>query len=143
MTKSQAFPSTLLKVEDLAGKPVTLTMDHVELQELQGDRGKETKPILSFRKTDKKMVVNSTNWNTISSLYGEESDNWVGQRITLVPREVDFKGKMTMAIRVSIKKPDAVAAAPVAKAAPVAEQEPEPTPEELGLGGEEDSQVPF
>jgi hypothetical protein len=122
MKLSEAFPSNFLKVDDLGGKPATLTMDSVSLEEIGQGRDKEKKLIIAFRKTDKKFVCNKTNAGTIGKLYGDDTDGWAGQRITLMPREVEFQGDMVWAIRVSLQKPVATTTKPV-------EPEPEAAPE--------------
>lgn len=115
MKLSQAFPSNFLKAEDLGGKSVTLTIQSVEMEEMGQGRDKENKLVIQFAKTDKKLICNKTNAKTIEKLYGDDTDAWVGQRITISPREVEFQGNMVWAIRVSLTKP--VAAVPITKAA--------------------------
>lgn len=131
MKLSEAFPSNFLKADDLNGKPVTLRIAGVVIEELGQGKDKERKLIISFAGTEKKLVCNKTNANTISKLYGDDTDMWVNQRITLTPREVDFQGEMKWAIRVSLTKP---APAPAKQAAVVAElagdDAPRPTDEE-------------
>lgn len=131
MKLSQAFPSNFLKAEDLGGKSVTLTIQSVEMEEIGQGREKENKLVIQFAKTDKKLVCNVTNARTIEKLYGDDTDSWVGQRITIAPREVEFQGEMRWAIRVSLTKP--AAAAPITKpaAAPAPVDEP-PFPTDEG-----------
>jgi hypothetical protein len=130
MKLSEAFPSNFLKADDLNGKPVTLTISNVEMESLGQGKDKESKLIVQFKGTEKKLVCNKTNANTIGKLYGDDTDAWLGQRITIKPMEVEFQGEMKLAIRVSLTKPAPAAAAPV-KAAVVAEDEPPfPTDEE-------------
>ena len=50
-----------------------------------------------------------TNANAIAHLYGPETDAWTGKRISLFSTEVDFAGKMTLALRVRLKAPKAEA----------------------------------
>lgn len=119
MKLSEAFPSNFLKAEDLGGKPVTLTIEAIDFDEIGQGRDKEKKLIITFRKTDKKLICNKTNATTIGKLYGEDTDAWVGQRITIMPREVEYQGEMVWSIRVSLQKPAATATKPV---------EPEPEP---------------
>jgi hypothetical protein len=120
MKLSEAFPSNFLKADDLNGKPVTLTISSVEMETLGTGKDKESKLIVQFKGTEKKLVCNKTNANTIGKLYGDDTDDWIGQRITIKPMEVEFQGEMKMAIRVSLTKP--APAAP--KPAPVLEDEP-------------------
>lgn len=122
MKLSEAFPSNFLKADDLNGKPVTLTIAAVEMETLGQGKDKESKLIVQFKGTEKKLVCNKTNANTIGKLYGDDTDDWIGQRITIKPMEVEFQGEMKLAIRVSLTKPAPAAA----KAAPVAVEEEQP-----------------
>jgi hypothetical protein len=102
MHVSQAFPNRFLKASDLNGN-VTVTIKSAELEEIGFDQ--ERKLVLSFAGTNKAMVLNKTNASTIAKLYGEETDDWSGKRITLCAREVEFQGSMTSALRVLAQKP--------------------------------------
>lgn len=128
MKISEAFPSNFLKCDDLNGKAVTLTIESAEMEEIGQGREKENKLIIAFRKTEKKLVCNKTNATTIGKLYGDDTDGWIGQRITLVPKEVEFQGELMWAIRVSLQKPAATATAAPVQPAPV-ELAPEAGPE--------------
>lgn len=95
------FPSAYLKSVDLDGKDVTLTIrDWHPRHKMKTQRGTEQKPALVFEKTDKILVLNKTNKDTISAMYGKEMKDWVGQRITVYPTRVPFQGSTTMAIRI-------------------------------------------
>lgn len=111
MKLNEAFPSNYLKAADLNGHNVTVTIVSVELVELGQGRDKETKLLIAFRGKDKQLVCNKTNANTIAKLYGDDTDSWIGQKITIGPREVEFQGDMVQAIRVSIQKPAGAPAA--------------------------------
>jgi hypothetical protein len=108
MNLSEAYPSRYLKADDLNGDPITLTIADVVMTELGQGEDKQRKLVLSFEDNDKEMVLNKTNAVAIAKLYGQETDEWVGKRITVIAREVDFKGVPTLALRVSIVKPKAV-----------------------------------
>lgn len=127
MKVSQAFPSNFLKADDLQGKPVIVTIASAELEEIGQGREKEEKLVISFKGKDKKMICNKTNANTIAKLCGDDTDMWVGQRITIMPREVEFQGEMVLAIRVSLQKPTATNSPAPAAAKPASvQQAPEP-----------------
>jgi hypothetical protein len=101
MRRGDVFPSKWLKAEDIEDD-VTVTISNVVEEEMPD--GESTKPIIYFREIEKGLCCNVTNWNTIETLTGEDdSDNWEGHQITLFSTEVDFKGKMTPAIRVRSK----------------------------------------
>ena len=80
----QLFPGRFIKAPELLGKKVTLTMLDIELEDLQGDDGKpQTKCIISFKETPKKLVACKTNGLCIKEMFGKELKNWIEKRITL------------------------------------------------------------
>lgn len=101
MRISSAFPSDYLKAGDLGGRTVRVVMSHVEMKDIGGDH----KPVLFFQGKDKGMVLNKTNANNITSLYGDDTDHWAGREIMLFPAMVDFQGKTVEAIRVRAPQP--------------------------------------
>jgi hypothetical protein len=109
MRISAAFPSTYLKAADLQGRPVSVHMDRVTMEDL----GSEEKPVLYFHGAQKGLVLNKTNANTIASVYGDDTTAWTGQPITLVESMVDYQGRSVAAIRVRMP---AVARAPAPRA---------------------------
>src|SRR5688500_9223445 len=107
MNISTAFPSKYLKAAELEADTV-FTIDRIEMENV-APQGKpdEIKPVVYFQEDERGVVLNKTNSETISSLYGPETDDWVGKQITLFATEVDFQGKQVLAIRVRLKKPGA------------------------------------
>ena len=101
MKLTEMFPSNLLKAADVtdAGGEMPLTITKIEMKEFDGDKGKETKPIIYFT-NDKQMVCNKTNGTTLGEMFGDDSDLWLGKPITLIVQSVDFAGKSTPAIRI-------------------------------------------
>ncbi len=76
------------------------------------------------------MVCNKTNANTITKLYGDDTDAWIGKPITLCAREVEFQGEMVLAIRVSLKAPPIGQPAATKPAQPVST---EPEQDDVGF----------
>ena len=78
------FPSRYLKACDLQGRDATVTIVHVELGELTM-RGGSTKKrgVITLAKTEKLLVLNRTNAESIVKLYGRDTDKWIGRAITL------------------------------------------------------------
>lgn len=100
MRISQLFPSKYVKATDLNGKTVTLTIAKLVLEELGHGAEKERKPVLYFQKATKGLVLNRTNAMTIAALYGDESDDWAGKRISIYPTRIRAFGAMQDTIRV-------------------------------------------
>ncbi len=116
---NDAFPSDFLKVEDLQGRNATVTIASAKIDEIGQGSNRERKIIIGLLGKTKKLVCNKTNAKVIAGLYGDQLEGWVGQRITLCPREVEYQGSMVMAIRVSLQAPPPQTAAPAPKPAPV------------------------
>jgi len=120
MKIGQAFPSKYLKASDFEDGDRALTIAKIEMEEVGSATDKSTKPVIYFKGEEKGFVANKTNCTTISKVLGsDDTDDWVGQRITLRQAEVEFQGEMVMSIRVSLKRP----AAPAPKAKPSQEAE--------------------
>lgn len=96
MNIDEAFPSNFLKCADLQGRAVQIRMNYLKFE----DVGDGNKPVLYFIGKEKGLVLNKTNANMISEMYGTETDNWVNQVIELYPTKADFQGKRVDAIRV-------------------------------------------
>lgn len=122
MDINAAFPSKYVRACDLQGRDVTMTIANVSPEDV-GDS--EPKPVVHFSGTDKGLVLNKTNANIISGLYGPETDHWIGQKITLFPTQTDFQGKPVECIRVRMNKPQP---APQQNPAPPAENPPSGVP---------------
>jgi hypothetical protein len=58
------------------------------------------KPVLRFRETDLRLVVNRTNAATLVALFGDDLDRWAGERISLVRVEVEYDNQPVEGIRV-------------------------------------------
>ena len=108
MKISSAFPSNYLKAADLDGRTVTVKIDRVELEEVGDDR----KPVLYFQGKDKGVVLNKTNANNISAMFGDDTDDWAGMEVQLYSAMVDFQGRSVEAIRIKPRKASKPAPAP-------------------------------
>ena len=100
MELSTVFGGDTLKAADLQGNEPTVTIAGVEMKKF--DNG--NKLVITFEGKKKALVCNKTNANRIAFAYGTNTDNWVGQELTLFTDLVDFQGKAVEAIRVRAKK---------------------------------------
>lgn len=105
MNIDQAFPSKYLKAADVGETDLALTIKKVVIETVGQGEDAEEKPIVYFDETEKGLVLNKTNTNTIKGLYSVETDNWMGKTIAIFATEVDFAGKQTMALRVRMRAP--------------------------------------
>ncbi len=85
----------------LNGREVTVEIAKVQSGKLVGEGGKSSKkPICHFKGKDKPLALNVTNCKTIAAMYGNNTDAWIGKRITIYPTTTDFGGKTCDCIRV-------------------------------------------
>ena len=136
MKYSDAFPSRYMRADDLQGTDRIVTITSVDFEDFTDPKTRrtETKPVLRFReKAAKDLVLNRTNFKTISTVLGEETDDWVGQSIVLYATRVESFGDMVEAIRIRDRKPKPAAA-------PAARPAPPPVPVEESVGSDA---VPF
>lgn len=130
MKREDFFASRFLSAADLKGKGVTAVIAGVTREELTGEDGvKKVKPVLTFTKAGKALVLNVTNWDTVAELYGEDTDGWIGQPIEVYPDRTKFGSKWVDCIR--LRKPQsaarAQAPAPIPAHAPASMTHPQRT----------------
>jgi len=90
-------PSKYLKAADLPPRPVTYTIERAEVRTF--DSG--PKVVVFFRETDKPFILNKINANIVKSLYGRDTDAWVGKQLTLAKRLIQTSdNQQVMSIRV-------------------------------------------
>lgn len=102
------FPNEWIGAADLKGKDVTLTVSAVKEEGLRVNTGgTEDKWIVEFqemakrKKSDRKRwVLNKTNAMLIASIHGDDSDDWIGKKITLYPTTCQAFGKTVPCVRV-------------------------------------------
>lgn len=98
MDINEAFPSAYLKAADLRGQTVTVTIADCKMELL----GEDKKPVLYLANKDKAMVLNKTNSMALSSAFGPNTTNWVGQKIELFSMPVQFQGQIVDGLRVRV-----------------------------------------
>ncbi len=96
MDMNQIYDSKFLKASDLAGKEYQVTITKVDVQNM--DDGKR-KLCVYLNNRPKGVLLNKTNANMISKLYGSETNGWINKQIVVAPAWVDFKGEQVEAIR--------------------------------------------
>lgn len=79
----QLFPGRFMKAGEFKGKKPTLTIAAVELDELEGTKGKQIKGIISFKETEKALALNRTNGVCLKGMFGRSVQEWIGKRVTL------------------------------------------------------------
>ena len=100
MELSNVFGGDSLKASDLNGNEPTVTIAGVEMKKFDDSN----KLVIRFEGKKKVLVCNKTNANRIAHAFGTNTDNWIGNEITLFTDMVDFQGRLVEAIRVRAKK---------------------------------------
>lgn len=111
MKRSEIFKSKYFKAADV-DPPLTLTIQGIEQEMIGEGDEKRLAGVAAFKEDDRKLVLNLTNWDTLATAYGDESDDWAGHRVTLVSRRVSFKGKSTFGVRIEIPQARATGPTP-------------------------------
>lgn len=101
MNVNNVFPSRYIKSEDLGDKRFILTIKDVQMEDL----GEDTKPVIYFTKSEKGLACNKTNFFIIASMYGDETDDWTGKRITLYAGWTRYQGKRVRGLMVEEEIP--------------------------------------
>jgi hypothetical protein len=140
-TKQDRFPRRFLSAPDLKGKPVTLKIGREYMEELADTTGKKrNKSIMSFKGTDKELVLNVTNFDSIVEATGEhDSEKWSGKKIVLYPTTTQMGGKTLDCIRVRGPAQKEM----TLKSAPEPAPEPKPEPETENGDDDTDDEIPF
>ncbi len=85
----EMYPGRFLKAGEFKGRDVNLTIVKAQLDELEGNKGTETKGVLTFAETPKQLVLNKTNGLCIRAMFGRKVPDWVGKRVTFYPAKID------------------------------------------------------
>lgn len=104
------FLGQYISAAELVGKEPTLTIDRAVLEKVEtiklgDDDGKsklKDRIIIYFResRSDRGWVLNRTNAECLKELWGRETNNWIGHKLTLCVRQVRVGPKMEPGIRV-------------------------------------------
>ena len=114
MDARKMFPPTeYLGAEDMEGRgDTTLTISRITMEKPPQAENNERSPIVSFAEMDKRpknkrkrWVLNKTNMRSIAKFYGFDTDNWIGERVTLYATTCMAWGEKTGCIRVRDRKP--------------------------------------
>lgn len=105
---SEHYSGNWVKAEDLGGQDVTVEIEDVTVEEIEDEESGKTKTqiALHFVGMKKQLGLNKTNALTISGLYGDETDEWIGCFVTLFPTRTQLKGKPVDCIRIRDEIPE-------------------------------------
>lgn len=98
------YDSQFLHEYDLTKDEVTVEIASVEVGELVSQGGRKSKkPLVKFKGADKGLALNKTNGKAIAALYGTDTNDWTGKKVTLFRSTTEMAGETVRCIR--IKKP--------------------------------------
>ena len=105
MNTDDYYGGKYLKCSDLQGRSVTAKIARVAAEEMGQKKDRKLVVYLAGSKGDEKgVVLNKTRLKPIVTAYGKETEDWVGQKITLFPSQTTFQGDIVDCI--GIKVPD-------------------------------------
>ena len=93
---SQAFSGKYLTGADIGQTQPTWTVESYAEEQMQDG---SPKWVLYFVEEQKALVLNRTNASMLASLFGDDFDDWIGQRVGAFSVPVNFNGKITESIR--------------------------------------------
>lgn len=129
---SEMIVSKFLRKEDI-DDDVIVTCKSVALEDMPGE-GDEKRWVLMFRELPKGLVLNTTTIRVLAKAFGENSDDWTGQKVTLyVDPNVSFKGQVVGGLRL---RPMKAKAAALAKLAATGTDDGEPFNDDIPYGDE-------
>jgi len=91
------FPSRFLKAADLQGKEHTVKIAVVTIEKMPDGK---TKGMISFEGATKEWMLNRTNAEALAAMFGRNTDEWIGKRVTLFPKTVEAFGEEVSAVRI-------------------------------------------
>lgn len=85
---------------------VVVVIEQVFAGELTGQKGRKTKkPFIKFVGKEKKLALNKTNGKAIATMYGNDTDEWVGKPIAIYVTTTEFEGEQRECIRIRNRAP--------------------------------------
>ncbi len=108
MNIKELHPSKWLAASDLEEQgEAAVTISKVTFEKMKNkDGNEEEKPVIWFRGVQKGMVLNNTNKQRILTQYpAEDTDEWIGKRITIQVEMVEAFGKIAESLRVKLAPP--------------------------------------
>ena len=108
MNVNDVYQSNYLAASDVGSRTPTVTITQVDLAKLPDG---SAKLCVFFNNKPKGMLLNKTNARLLSSLYGDESEGWLGKEVKVIVVWTEFQGKPVKALRLMPPDKKAEAAA--------------------------------
>jgi hypothetical protein len=78
----QLYPGRFMKWGEFGGRDVTLTIADVVLDTLEGEKGEQLRPVISFVETKKQLTPCKTNGLCLKAMFGRSVADWTGKKVT-------------------------------------------------------------
>jgi hypothetical protein len=102
MKLDEMFPSRYVKGQDLNGRAVTVTIERIQTERMRPNpQSPELEKFVLYTIEGKKgIVLSKTTATQIARILGsDESDEWIGKKVTLFPEPMTVAGVQRVAIR--------------------------------------------
>ena len=102
MKLEEMFPSKYIKGQDLQGRPVNVTITRIQPEKMRPNPQSPElqKFVLHTAEGKKGVVLSKTLASQIAEiLESDESDDWIGKKVTLFPVPIVVAGVQRVAIR--------------------------------------------
>lgn len=102
MKLNEMYPSKYATGADLKGQPVTLTIDRIQPEKMRPNPASPEveKFVIYFKEARRGVVLGKVLAHQVGGiLASDETDDWIGKRITLYPESVVVAGTPRIAIR--------------------------------------------
>lgn len=94
------YPSEYLQACDLAGKEPSVTIEKVVMEEVPDPQGKKKlKPVMHFAGAKKRFPLPKTCAKFVAERYGNDTEQWVGKKVTLFATTCTAFGNTVECIR--------------------------------------------
>lgn len=130
------YSGTYLKAVDLKNQYTPVILTDVRPEGIKQQNGPDRQMLcVGFRGAEQRLILNTTNYNTLVELLGENEDAWENQRVQLWKTMTEYGGKMVPAIRIVAAEQTAPppGQGPVAQAIAAAAQTPAQPPAQGGF----------
>ena len=129
MKMNEAIPSNYLKAVDAEDGDLTYTVDEAVMEEIKERSGvSKQKLVVSFRETEKKLILNVTNAKAMFRACGDDTEDWGGKKVRITQTFTDLAGEQVPCLRVDPRPFKAKGQAEAAPAPAPARAAPAPAP---------------
>lgn len=101
MKASEFLGSQYLSAADINGEVIARVIESIGDETITNPEGKTRRRLtLGLAGVKKKLVLNATNLQMLTDMFGDETDSWLGKTISLSKDKTNFAGRKVDCIRV-------------------------------------------